>query len=369
VAATVVSKIGGRHFIQFFEKDYTMKRTVHGAVALGFLIMLFAPFGAQAKDPFPVTPELIDSLDDPDATWPKDPAVPDLPPLAKTDEPVPPKDNFLNTHLWEGLHPPKEIGPSLRPRTEPVTSEDPLKVDVIFSMRSPYSYLALHRLVWLNSNYNVDVRIRMVLPEAVRSTKGGSGKAGGAFGRFYFVPYAMWDSVLQGQYLGVPYKWPTPDPIWQNLHPPTGKNWEFVHPPEKQPYIGWIVRLAGYAELKGKSIDYVSEVMPLIWGDQVAHWPAHVKERFNRIKGLDYDEAISYIQKNPEEIDRIWQDNAKVQFQAGHGGVPLMIINGEPFFGGDRFDQFYWRLRENGLTMRQEPRPPFTTKPLRWPEG
>jgi 2-hydroxychromene-2-carboxylate isomerase len=323
---------------------------------------------AEAEDQFPkLTPELADSLNNPDATWPVDPAVPDLPPLAKTDEPVPPKDNFLNTHLWEGLHPPKEVGPTLRPRTRPVTSEDPLKVDVIFSMRSPYSYLVLQRLVWLNSNYNVDVTIRMVLPEAVRSTKGGSGKAGGAFGRFYFVPYAMWDALLQGQYLGVPFKWPTPDPIWQTLHPPMGKNWLLVHPPEKQPYIGWIVRLACYAELNGKSIDYVNEIDPLIWGDQVEHWPAHVKERFNRIDGLDYDKAIRYIQKNPEEIDRCWTENTKVQFQAGHGGVPLMIINGEPFFGGDRFDQFFFRLRENGLTKRQEPRPPFTTKPLHWP--
>jgi len=58
-----------------------------GAVVLMGSIF-FAAFAAQAKDPFPITPELIDSLNDPDATWPKDPAVPDLPPLAKTDEPV-----------------------------------------------------------------------------------------------------------------------------------------------------------------------------------------------------------------------------------------------------------------------------------------
>jgi hypothetical protein len=27
------------------------------------------------------------------------------------------------------------------------------------------------------------------------------------------------------------------------------------------------------------------------------------------------------------------------------------------------------RQRENGLTEREEPRPPFTDKPLRWPAG
>jgi hypothetical protein len=222
--------------------EFKMKGMAHGVVVLGLLF--FVSFGAQAKDPFPVTPELWDGLNNPDATWPKDPAVPDLPPLSKTDEPQVPKDNWLATHMWEGLHTPKEDGFSLRPRTRPVTSEDPLEVDVIYSMRSPYSYLATQRLVWLNSNYNVDVKIRMVLPEAVRSTKGGSGKAGGAFARFYFFTYAMWDTVMQGRYLGVPYKWPTPDPIWQSTWPYEGENLLYVHPPEGQPYIGWIVRLA-----------------------------------------------------------------------------------------------------------------------------
>ena len=88
----------------------------------------------------------------------------------------------------------------------------------------------------------------------------------------------MWDTVRSGQYEGVPFKWATPDPIWQTIFPLNGENYQYVHPPEKQPYIGWIVRLACYAELKGKSLDYVNEVSPLIWGDQVEHWPAHVKE-------------------------------------------------------------------------------------------
>ncbi len=291
-----------------------------------------------------------------------------MPPIPETDDPAVPEDNWLATHLWEGLHPPQVDSYELRPRTRIVTQTDPLKADVIFSMRSPYSYLVMQRLVWLQSNYNVDITIRMVLPEAVRSTKGGSGKAGGAFGRFYFFTYAMWDTVMQGRYLGVPFKWPTPDPIWQSTNPVYGKDWLFVHPPEKQPYIFWIVRMACYAQLKGKSLDYVAVMCPLIWGDMVEHWPAHVKDTFNRIDGLDYDEAIDYIQKNPSEVDDVWQENAKVQMQAGHGGVPLMIFNGEPFFGGDRFNQFFSRLVQNGLTTREDPRAPFTSKPRHWPD-
>jgi hypothetical protein len=53
--------------------------------------------------------------------------------------------------------------------------------------------------------------------------------------------------------------------------------------------------------------------------------------------------------------------------QAGHGGVPLMIFRGEPFFGQGRFGEFFWRLRQNGLTERIESRGPITAMPRRWP--
>ena len=314
--------------------------------------------------------KFVDNHTSPDAEW-NDPIVPAMPPVPDTNDPPPPADNFLRAHFWDGLHPPKELLPPPRPTIDPtpVTEENPLKADVCWSMRSPYSYLVLQRLVWLNSNYNVDITIRPVLPIAVRSTKGGSGKAGGAFGIWYKVPDTLWDTVRMGQYQGVPFKWASPDPIWQTLHPPFSEGYQYVHPPEKQPYIVWITRLACYCQKHGKGLDYINQVSSLIWGNHAEHWPNHVEERFNRIDGLDYDKAIKYIQEKPEEIDVYWQENAKFQAQAGHGGVPLMVFNGEPFFGGDRFDPFYWRLRQNGLTRRQEPRPPFTVKPLRWPDG
>ena len=68
-------------------------------------------------------------------------------------------------------------------------------------------------------------------------------------------------------------------------------------------------------------------------------------------------------------LNSVWIDNAKGMARTGHGGVPLMVWKDEPFFGGDRFDQFVYRLQENGLTRRPAPRAPFTTEPLRWPKG
>ncbi len=145
-----------------------MKRTTHGALALGFLILLFAGFGAQAQDFPKITPELYDKLNaNLDTTWPHDPAVPELPPMPVTDDPAHNPNAFLWTHFDDNIYPPKDRGVPT-PRTRIVTEDDPLEVDVYWSMRSPYSYLTLNRLVWLNSNYNVNVNIRRERPTGPR---------------------------------------------------------------------------------------------------------------------------------------------------------------------------------------------------------
>jgi 2-hydroxychromene-2-carboxylate isomerase len=344
-------------------------RRVHWAsVAVVICFMLLASLNAHAEGSLMVTPELLDSQRGPDGTWPKDPAVPELPPLADADDPGLNPNSFLTTHFTVNVQPAKISNP---PETlkDTVNVSNPLRVDVYWSMRSPYSYLAMQRLLYLQSNYNVDMTIRFLMPIAVRSTKGGSGKAGGMFGISYKVPDLMWDTRRQGQYLGVPFKYAVPDPVWQDLYPPHVEGYQYVHPPEKQPYIHWVTRLGAYAQLKGKSVEYIDKISYLIWSGEVEHWPAHVKERFNQIEGLDYDKAIRFIGKNPEKVDQVWLDNADAMALTGHGGVPLMVFQNEPFFGGDRFDQFVWRLRESGLTRRIEPKSPMVTEPLRWPVG
>ena len=323
----------------------------------------------NAQSTLHITPELLDNIKGPDGTWPSDPAVPEnMPPLPVTDDPSLGPGSFLTSHYTETVYPPKVAGPPV-PLQDLVNGENPLKIDVLWSMRSPYSYLSMHRLLWLQSNYNVNLTIRFIMPIAVRSSKGGKGKAGGMFGIHYKVPDLMWDTVRQGKYLGIPFRYAVPDPVWQDLYPPHEEGYQYVHPPEKQPYIHWITRLGAYAQLRGKSVEYISEISYLIWSGEVDHWPAHVKECFNRIEGLDYNEAISHIRKSPEEIDGVWLENSDFMNHTGHGGVPLMVFQNEPFFGGDRFDQFLWRLRQSGLTRRKVPRPPFVSPPLRWPDG
>ena len=96
------------------------------------------------------------------------------------------------------------------PLTDVVTPENPLEIDVFYSMRSPYSYLSLQRYTWLNSNYNVDVNIKVIFPVAVRTPAmfgGGTGKGGG---RWYKWADTLHDTARSGKYEGVPYRFADP---------------------------------------------------------------------------------------------------------------------------------------------------------------
>jgi len=70
--------------------------------------------------------------------------------------------------------------------------------------------------------------------------------------------------------------------------------------------------------------------------------------------GLDLAKLDSEIERDPNRYEAAIAENESAQKRAGHWGVPLMVFNGEPFFGQDRFDLLRWRLQKNGLTRRRD---------------
>ena len=290
--------------------------------------------------------------------------VPDLPPVPDVTTMDPPKDNWVWTHYDEGYH--KPVKPFPAPNREIISEENPLEVDVFYSMRSPYSYLSLFRLAYLNSNFNVNVNFQVIFPIAARTSK--PGEKSNLAGRWYYFWYSQYDAARTGRYEGIPFRFANPDPIVNNVYPPGSS--QQVAPMENQPYITWLVRLANAAELQGKALEYCLAVSPLIFGAEtpIGEWPFHVEAAVNSI-GMNYNHVIKDIQANPDKYDAVWEQN-QVDFQmTGQGGVPTMSFNGEPFFGQDRFNQFFWRLRQNGLTKRKVPREPIVARPLRWPSS
>ncbi len=287
------------------------------------------------------------------------------------------KGNFLEEHWDNGsfsyrnedsLLPPPE------PLTDPVTSENPLKVDFLVSIRSPYSALLVHRCAWLQSQFNCEVTTRIVLPEAIRLPGffGGAAKKlkpdDIAPSNWYLLNNIFWDALRVAKYQGLDwYRNASPDPIEHDLWPPDSPTHNKITALEDQPYVVWMVRLFCAAQLAGKSLDFALEAYPIVWADSGGNWPAEIPAAYDRAEtGMSYDATIEDIQANPDKYDAVFLENEQVQNRAGHGGIPVTIFRNEPYYGQDRFDHMFYRLIENGLTRRDEPIAPFVDEPRRF---
>jgi 2-hydroxychromene-2-carboxylate isomerase len=214
----------------------------------------------------------------------------------------------------------------------------PLAVDLYWSFRSPYSYLATGRLVALTRRFDVDLRVRVVLPIAIRVP--------GFFEQVnpLWPPYLLRDTMRIAEQLGIPFAWPSPDPVVQE--------WPSRRVAAEQPYIHRLVRLGALAARRGRGLEFVDEVSRLLWGG-TAGWNegAHLAEAAARA-GCDLAEMDVAIAREAATLDAEIEGNQRDLEAAGHWGVPTMVFQGEPFFGQDRIDLLVWRLRQHGLRER-----------------
>ncbi|HEV2560901.1 MAG TPA: 2-hydroxychromene-2-carboxylate isomerase [Rhizomicrobium sp.] len=213
-----------------------------------------------------------------------------------------------------------------------------LSIELYWSFRSPYSYLATPRLVEMAHDYDLNIDVRPVYPLAVRS---------GFFEKLnpLWVPYLMRDTYRLSQMLGLPYRWPRPDPV--KIDPGT-----LLASPD-QPYIHRLVRLGCAAAETGRGLPFIDEVAHVIWSGQVDNWHEgdHLARAAERAR-VNLAELDAKIEADPAKYDAIIEANQTAHLAAGHWGVPTMVFNGEPFFGQDRLDALLWRLNQNGLQPR-----------------
>ena len=213
-----------------------------------------------------------------------------------------------------------------------------LEIDLYWSFRSPYSYLATPRLVELEQRYDLAVRVRPVLPIAVRIA--------GFFERVnpLWPPYLLRDTLRIAQSLDLPYAWPRPDPIVQEF--PSRKV------AAEQPYIHRLTRLGALAAERGRGLPFLEQVSRLIFGG-TAGWNegTHLRDAAARA-GCDLAEMDPTAEREAERLDAVIAENQSQLEKAGHWGVPTMVFQGEPFFGQDRIELLVWRLRQHGLAER-----------------
>ncbi len=215
-----------------------------------------------------------------------------------------------------------------------------LSFDLFWSFRSPYSYLATPRLRKIGEEYDVTINVRPVYPIAVRIP-----------GFFKTVnpmwpPYLLTDTARIAEFENIPYGWPNPDPIVMDLA--SGEV------PKEQPYIHRLTRLGVAATQAGKGIEFLSEVSRIIFGGDTPQWNegSHLADATARA-GLDLAALDAKIEADPDAYEKIIEENEAAQKAAGHWGVPLMVFEGEPFFGQDRIDLLVWRMKQKGLAARK----------------
>lgn len=214
-----------------------------------------------------------------------------------------------------------------------------LSIDLYWSFRSPYSYLATPRIVRLATEYDLDVHVRPVLPLAIRDP------------HFFdtvnplWPPYLLRDTWRIAEHEGIDYGWPRPDPVVQDLAARTVAT--------EQPYIWRLVRLGAAAAERGRGLPFISEVSRVIFNGKIDGWDqgAHLTDATARA-GLDLSTLDQEIAADPARYDAIVDENQRALEAAGHWGVPTMVFEGEPFFGQDRLDLLVWRLRQHGLSGR-----------------
>jgi 2-hydroxychromene-2-carboxylate isomerase len=211
-------------------------------------------------------------------------------------------------------------------------------IDMYWSFRSPYSYLATPGAVALQDEYAVRVHLRPVLPIAIRDPD-------------FFSPanarrarYIQLDWPRRAQMMGMSDAWPSPDPVVQDLA-------TFEISPD-QPYIHRLTHLGVEAERRGAGLAFAKEVSHLLFGG-VKGWDQgdHLAKAAARA-GLDLadmDRAISDPSSHADEVTA----NQEALDQAGHWGVPTFVYNAEPFFGEDRIGTLAWRLEKDGVQRRR----------------
>jgi 2-hydroxychromene-2-carboxylate isomerase len=210
-------------------------------------------------------------------------------------------------------------------------------VDLFWSFRSPYSYLAVPGARDMAARHAVELRLRPVLPIAVRDP-----------GTLFTpanrprVRYIQLDWRRRAEMLGMSNHWPSPDPIVQDM--------KTLAIAAEQPYIHRLTWLGVEAQRRGRGLDFAGEVSQLLFGGtRDWHLGDHLKQAAARA-GLDLaamDAAIAEPAGHSAEIDA----NQKALTDAGHWGVPTFVYGGEPFFGQDRIDTLCWRLAKDGLAL------------------
>lgn len=208
-------------------------------------------------------------------------------------------------------------------------------LEIYWSFRSPYSYLAIDRLAQIVRDFEIATAFRFVRPLAMREPLFFEKN------RPQWLPYLFKDVMRESARLGIAFSPPRPDPISMNMG--TG----IVD--AAQPLMDRLMGLGISAEETERAgLAFARAVSHRIWGGtENWHEGGHLADAAQEA-GLNLNALDAFARDNPEKIAAAIKRNEDAQMTQ-HWGVPLMVLDDEPFFGQDRLDSLVWRLDRKKL--------------------
>ncbi len=211
-------------------------------------------------------------------------------------------------------------------------------VDAFLSVQSPYSYFAAPRLRRLATHPDIQVQFRLVTPGVLRIPNAYAGR--GRLEQGYF----LLDVTRTAAFLGLDYAEAKPYPV--EFEP--GSRWRAA---SEQPRVHRLLSVLSAASEQGRGLTLFEAIMRLVWGGKTKDWHLgnHLQSAAAEV-GIDWDDLERLAASEGDRLIDAVHAKDEALLAAGHWGVPCFVVDGEPFYGQDRFDQLIWRL---GITAEQ----------------
>jgi 2-hydroxychromene-2-carboxylate isomerase len=179
-------------------------------------------------------------------------------------------------------------------RLQPIISG--MTLEVIFSARSPYSYLALPQLIEFRKKFPVKIVYRPILPMVMRGMTINKEKQ----------LYIVHDCKRVAEKKGIPFG---------NIADPLGKAVERCY------------SLFQHVQENGKEEEYFNNFLKAVWAEgQHGYLTKTLKNIVEKI-GLNWKEAKTKLDNN--EWHQIIEKNRQVLYSQGKWGVPTMILKNQ----------------------------------------
>ena len=203
-----------------------------------------------------------------------------------------------------------------------------IELDVFWSIRSPYSYLATPDMLRLREDFKAKINLRVVYLAAIRDPELFTDTSK------HFVNNLIMDAKRRASFLSMPFAWPDPDTILQDLTTRVIA--------KDQPHIYRLSYLLVEVQRQGRGLEFAYYVSHLIFGG-TEDWnnDQHLSQ-VSKEAGLSYDSLLSAVEGSNHHTEIL--ENQTILDEAGRSCVPTFLFRGEPFFGQDRVDTLRWRM-------------------------